>query len=125
MKVVIELARFCLAILAIGLMFYGYQYSMSQGIHTVIAAQPPTPKLMDPPSFDTFQDCELIPLYGSQSHKPPCKFEAAPPPPPAPIQTMSKADSEKAAFWFLLSALSLPLALGGAVAIGYWLIRDI
>jgi len=35
------LGRFCLAVVAVGLMFYGYQYAMSQAIHTVIASQPP------------------------------------------------------------------------------------
>jgi hypothetical protein len=121
MKLIFELARFCLVILAVGGMFYAARYSMSQGIQTVIASQPPAPKLMEPPRFDTFRDCELIPLYGTKSSKPPCKFELSPPPKPAPIpvQTMSKADAEKAGLWFLLSTLALPLALGGAVAVAY------
>ena len=114
-KVMFELARFCLAAIAVGFLLYAHQYSMSQGIQTVIASQPPMPKVMDAPRFDTFQDCELIPLYGSEPAKPPCRFEASPPPPPAPIQTISKAESEKAGLWFLLSVLALPLALGGAV----------
>jgi len=36
---------------------------------------------------------------------------------------MSKADSKKAAFWFVFAALALLLALGGAAAAGFWLIK--
>ena len=55
MKVFFEIARFCLAVVAVGFMFYAAQYSMSQGIQTVIASQPPAPKLMETPRFDTFE----------------------------------------------------------------------
>jgi len=123
MKVIFELARLCLMVLAVAGMFYAARYSMSQGIQTVIASQPPPPKLAEGPRFDTFRDCELIPVYGTKSSKPPCKFEPAPLPKPQPIVTMSKADSEKAGLWFLLSTLALPLALGGVVALAY-VIRD-
>lgn len=117
-----NLGRLCLAIAAVGLMLYGYQYSMSQAIHTVIASQPPPPKLADPPRFN-FSDCDLgLTLYGSP--RKPCQFEARPLPAPQPIPQMSKADSEKAGLWFLFAALALPLALGGAAVAGYWVIKD-
>jgi hypothetical protein len=120
MKALFGLGRLGLAVVAVGLMFYAYQYSMSQAIQTVIASQPPMPELMDPPAFDTFRDCDLIPLY--ESKKPPCKFEPRPPPiEAAPIHQMSKADSEKATLWFMLAALALPLA---AVA-GYLVMKDL
>ena len=124
MKVVFELGRFCLAIAVVGLLFYGYQYSMSQGMQAVIASQPPMPAFADPPAFDTFQDCEVIPLYGSRPAKPPCQFKPfSPLPEPAPIHTMSKAESQKASGWFLLSGLALPLAFGTAALLGYLLLK--
>jgi hypothetical protein len=123
MKVVFQLARLCLAVAAVGLMFYGYQYSMSQAMRTVIESQPATPVLMEPPAFDTFQDCQLIPTYRSNS--PPCQFKPYQPPEPVPLQTMSKADSEKASRWFLLSGLTLPLAFGAAACLGYLLLKGL
>ena len=67
MKVIFELGRLCLMILAVGGMFYAARYSMSQGIQTVIASQPPPEELvMDPPRFDKFRDCELIPLVRNE-----------------------------------------------------------
>jgi hypothetical protein len=105
-------------------MFYGYQYAMSQAIRTVIASQPPLPKLADPPSFNDFSGCDLgLTLSGSRSARP-CQFELRPlPESPLPIPEMSKADSKKAALWFMFAAMALPLALGGAAAAGFWLIR--
>ena len=119
------LGRLCFAILAIGMMLYAYQYAMSQAIHTVIDSQPPMPKLADPPSFNAFNDCDLgFTLSGSRSGRP-CQFELQPPPAtPAPIPEMSKADSEKAGLWFVLAAIALPLALGGAAVAGLWVMKD-
>lgn len=118
------LGRLFFALAAVGLMFYGYQYAMTQAIHTVIASQPPMPKLADPPSFNDFSGCDLgLTLSGTHSARP-CQFELRPPPvTPAPIPEMSKADSAKAALWFMFAALALPLALGGAAAAGFWLIK--
>ena len=116
------LGRLFLAVAAVGLMFYGYQYAMTQAIHTVIASQPPMPKLADPPSFNGGCDLGLT-LSGTHSARP-CQFELRPPPvTPVPIAEMSKADSAKAALWFMFAALALPLALGGAAAAGYWQIK--
>ncbi len=118
-----NVGRLLIAIVAVGLMLYGYQYSMSQAIHTVIASQPPPRKLAEPPRFD-FSDCDLgLTLYGSKPRRP-CQFEAHPLPASEPIAQMRKADSEKAGLWFLFAALALPLALGGAAAAGYWVIKD-
>src|SRR5258706_7892592 len=95
------LGRLCLTIFAVAMMLYAYQYAMSQAIHTVIASQPPMPKLADPPSFTAFSGCDLgLTLSGSRPARP-CRFEARTPPvSPTPIPEMSKADSEKAALWF-------------------------
>src|SRR5258705_7167224 len=102
MKVPFSLGRFCLGVVGVGLMFYAYQYAMSQAIHTVIASQPPMPKLADPPRFDTFSGCDLgLTLSGSKPARP-CRFEGRPlAVSPAPIAQMSKDDSEKAALWFM------------------------
>jgi len=119
------LGRFCLAVVAVGLMFYGYQYAMSQAIHTVIASQPPMRKLADPPSFNDFSGCDLGLTFSGSNSARPCQFELRPPPvSAAPIPEMSKADSKKAAFWFMFAAFALPLTLGGAAAAGYWLIKS-
>jgi hypothetical protein len=125
MKIPFGLGRFCLGVAAVGLMFYACQYAMSQAIHTVIASQPPMPKLADPPRFDNFGGCDLgLTLSGSRPARP-CRFELRPPPvSAAPLPQMSKGDSEKAALWFMLAALALPLALGGAAVAGLWVIKD-
>jgi hypothetical protein len=125
MKIPFGLGRFCLGVVAVGLMFYAYQYAMSQAIHTVIASQPPMPKLADPPRFADFNGCDLgLTLSGSKPVRP-CRFELRPPPAsPAPLPQMSKGDSETAALWFMLAALALPLALGGAAVAGLWVIKD-
>jgi hypothetical protein len=106
-------------------MFYAYQYAMSQAIHTVIASQPPMPKLADPPRFDEFSGCDLgLNLSGPRPARP-CRFELRPPPlTPTPIPEMSKTDSETATLWFVLAALALPLALGGAAVAGLWVFKD-
>ena len=69
---------------------------MTQAIHTAIAAQPARPCEFAPPSI---------------------------PARPVSIPEMSKAESETASLWFMLAALALPLALGGAAAAGYWLTK--
>jgi hypothetical protein len=106
-------------------MFYAYQYAMSQAIHTVIASQPPMPKLADPPRFDEFSGCDLgLTVSGPRPGRP-CRFELRPPPvTPTPIPEMSKTDSETAGLWFVLAALALPLALGGAAVAGLWVFKD-
>jgi hypothetical protein len=105
-------------------MFYGYQYAMSQAIRTVIASQAPMAKLADPPSLNHFSGCDFgLTLSGSHTARP-CQFELRPPPEsPLAIPEMSKANSKKAALWFMFAAMALPLALGGAAAAGFWLIR--
>ena len=111
----------------LGCVFYGYQYAMTQGVKTLIAAQPPMPKLAPAPSFD-FGNCDLgitTSLYGQDSgpYRPPCRFDPPPAPPKIePVVTMSKADSEKVGFWFILAAIGLPLGLFGVAAFGYWVI---
>jgi len=109
------LGRLCFTIFAVAMMLYAYQYAMSQAIHTVIASQPPAPKLADPPAFTAYSGCDLgLTLSGSRPARP-CRFELSPPAvSPTPIPEMSKTDSEKAGLWFVLAALALPLALGGA-----------
>ena len=125
MRILTQLGRVCLAGVAVGFMFYAYQYAMSEAIHTVIASQPPTPKLADPPRFDNFSNCDLgLNLSGSRPAKP-CRFELQPlPATPVPIPEMRKTDSETAALWFVLAALALPVALGGAAVAGLWLFKD-
>ena len=122
-----SIGRIFLAVASVALMFYGYQYAMSQAIHTVIASQPPPAKLAPAPSFD-FGGCDLgltSGLYGQDRgpYKPPCRFDPPPPPKAEPIVTMSKADSKKATLWFMLAGLSLPLLLGGAALAGYFVVR--
>jgi hypothetical protein len=53
MRILTQLGRVCLAVVTIGLMFYAFQYSMPEAIHTVIDSQPPAPKLADPPGSTT------------------------------------------------------------------------
>jgi hypothetical protein len=107
-----------------GVMLYGFRYSMHQAIQTVIDSEPPPTKLADTPSFSSFEGCDFgATLYGSAPSRP-CEFTPPTiPETPTPVQTMSKADSEKAASWFGLAALLLPLGLGGAAVAGYFLTR--
>src|SRR6266851_4930411 len=95
MRILSGLGRACFAVVAVGLMFYAYQYAMSEAIHTVIASQPPMPKLADPPRFDNLSGCDLgLNLSGTRPARP-CRFELQPPPTtPTPIPEMSKTDSE-------------------------------
>src|SRR5258708_8881483 len=121
MRILSQLGRVCLAVAAVGMMFYAYQYAMTQAIHTVIVSQPPMPKLADPPRFDNFSGCDLgWDLSGPRPARP-CRFELQPlPATPAPIPVMSKTDSETAALWFAFPALSLPLALAAPAVAGVW-----
>ena len=109
---------------AIGLALYGFRYAVSEGIRTAIASQPPPAKLAAPPSFSAFEGCDLgLTLYEARPSRP-CDFTPPQnPETPAPIQTMSEADSEKAGAWFMLAGLGLPLALGFAALAGYWLTK--
>jgi hypothetical protein len=122
------IGRVFVTLALVACVFYGYQYAMTQGIKTLIASQPPMPKLAPAPSFD-FGGCDLginTTLYGqdrSGPYRPPCRFDPPPPPKAEPIVTMSKADSEKIGFWFILAALGLPLGLGGVAAFGYWVLK--
>jgi hypothetical protein len=109
-------------------MYYGYQYAMSQAIHTIIASQPPMPKLAPAPSFD-LGGCDLglnAGLYKpdrSGPSLPPCRFDPPAPPKAEPIVTMTKADAKKASLWFLLATFALPLALGAAALAGFWVVK--
>jgi hypothetical protein len=123
-----SIGRIFMAIAAVALMYYGYQYAMSQAIHTIIASQPPAPKLMPAPSFN-FDNCDLgltSGLYGADrggQYRPPCRFDPPTPPKAEPIVTMTKADSKKASLWFLLATFALPLALGAAALAGFWVVK--
>jgi hypothetical protein len=124
--------RILAGLLAIGLAVFGFRYAMTQAIETMIASQPPPAKLAAAPSFDV-SGCDLglggfgAPAYGSPDYRSasrPCNFDApSPAARPAPIQTMSKADSETASLWFMLAGFGLPLALGGA-AVAFFMARD-
>ena len=125
MRALSGLVRIVLVAAVAGVMLYGFRYSMHQAIQTVIDSQPPPANLAETPSFSSFEGCDLgVTLYGSAPSRP-CDFTPpAIPETPAPrIVTMSKADSEKAASWFGLAALLLPLGLGGAAVAGYFLTR--
>ena len=117
-----------MAIAAVALMYYAYQYAMSQAIHTIIASQPPPAKLAPAPSFD-FSGCDLginSGLYNpdrSRPSLPPCRFDPPVPPKAEPIVTMSKADSKKSSLWFLLATFALPLTLGAAALAGIWVVK--
>ena len=122
-----SIGKIFLAIAAVALMYYGYQYAMGQAIHTVIASQAKMPKVAPAPSFD-YSGCDLginTTLYGQDSgvYRPPCRFDPPPPPKAEPIVTMSKADSAKVSFWFVLAGLGLPLGLMGAAALGYAMLK--
>ena len=119
------IGRIFVTLAAVALMFYGYQYAMTQGIKSLIAAQPPAPKLAPAPSFD-LGGCDLgLSSYGERSGppKPPCRFDVPAPPKVEPILTMSKEDSARIGLWFILANLAVPLALGGIALAGYWAIR--
>src|SRR5258706_12500083 len=102
------LGRLCFTIFAVAMMLYAYQYAMSQAIHTVIASQPPAPKLADPPAFTAYSACDLgLTLSGSRPARP-CRFELSPPAAsPTPIPMLSKPNSEKSGLWCELPSLAL------------------
>jgi len=126
----LSIGKIFMAIALVAAMFYGYQYAMSQAIHTVIASQPPPAKLAPAPSFD-FSGCDLginSTLYGrdrSGPSLPPCRFDPPAPPKAEPIATMSKEDAKKASIWFMLAGVGFPLMLMGAALAGFMVIRAI
>jgi hypothetical protein len=120
------LAELILAVVALGAMAYGFRYMVSQGLEVVIASQPRAVKPADTfTSFD-WSGCDLGLSASRAIVSKPCRFEPTPysAPQPMPIQTMSEADSRKAALWFSSAGL-LPLAVGVLAAVVLLIIRGL
>ena len=97
-----------------------FRTGVSQGLKTVIAAEPPPGKAEQVPQpLSPLGGCTLD-MQSRYSNPLRCRMEvrAAQAPSPTatrmPVASMSKAQSERAAGWFLLAGLALPIAFAGA-----------
>ena len=125
-----NVVRLLAGLAIVGMIIFGARYSMTQAIQTIITSQPPEQKITSAPAFD-FSGCDFGATlgqpwhYGDPSASRPCNFELkASPVPAAPIPAMTKENSETASLWFLIAALALPLGLGGAMAVTFWVVKD-
>lgn len=125
-----SLGRLLDGIAVVAMMTFAARYAMTQAIHTAIASQPPAQNLAAAPAFD-FSGCDFGTSlgrpwqYGDPSASRPCQVELKPPPvAAAPIPAMTKTESETASLWFLFAALLVPLGLGGAMAVTFWVVKD-
>jgi hypothetical protein len=103
------------------------RHAFTEGLHTVIASQPPMPKLETPSLTMWDGPCKLDsnlqvanPLRCQMERRAagtgtPLVYHAK------PIPTMTKAESEKAGGWFMLAAFAVPLSLGAAAVLGFLL----
>jgi len=101
---------------AIGAMLF--RTGVSEGLKTVIASEPPPAKVEQAPSFTGWAGCGLDEA-GRFENPLRCRMEmraaqSTPTIAPAPVQMMTRHESEKASGWFLLAGLAFPIALGGA-----------
>ncbi len=119
-------AEFVIAVIALAAMVYGFRYMVTQGLEVVIASQPPAVKPVDSyPAFD-WSGCDLGLSQPRAIVSKPCRFEPTPysVPQPMPVQTMSEADSKKAALWFSSAGL-LPLGVGVVATLVLLIIRGL
>lgn len=132
------LGRSCFAVVTVGLMFYIYEYSVTQAVRTAVSSQSQAPKLASGPSSD-LSGCGInTDAFGTSSYGQPgyvassrCNFDSPPAAPkpkpspaPAPIPQVTKTESTTANLWFIAAALALPLGLGGAMALVFRVVRD-
>ncbi|MFL6689075.1 MAG: hypothetical protein ACJ8IR_02650 [Alphaproteobacteria bacterium] len=111
--------------LAIFIGGYVARHAFSEGIHTIIAAEPATPKFESAP-VTTLGSCQLD-SHLQYSNPLRCRMEMRNAPAfaahVAPLETMTKAQSETASGWLMLAMFAVPLSLGLAGLLGFLLFR--
>ena len=103
------------------------RHGFSEGMHTIIAAQP-KPQVQDE-TFSPWEGCQLD-EHLRYTNPARCQMEQRAYPRDSalvyhadPSAGMTKAESEKASGWFLLTAFAIPFSLGIAAVLGYLIVR--
>ncbi len=116
-----------LVLIALAILIGGYvaRHAFSEGMHTIIAAQPAVPKF-ESSSVTTLGGCQLD-SHLQYSNPLRCRMEmrnaTALPAHAAPIETITKEQSETAGGWLMLAVFAVPLSLGLAGLLGFLLFR--
>ena len=116
---------FTLVLPIVALVAGGYvaRHAFTEGMHTILTSQPAMPKWVSPGPSMWDGPCSLD-SHLQYKNPAACRMQSLSSSStvvstPSPIQTMSKAESEKAGSWFMLAAFAIPLSLGGAALIGF------
>lgn len=119
----------CLVGAAAWLGIHAVQSAYLNGMQTVIASEPDTPKLGSmPPSSQWTAACPITTYDDLRTGRvAPCPALTLHEPAPVAhdIPTMSEADSERATMWFMLAGLGVPLVLIGTAIGAVWVIREL
>jgi hypothetical protein len=102
-----------------------FQHAISHALHIVIESEAKPMKIEAAP-IATWQGCGIDLTW--KSSPPPrhrCDVQLVPPPKSAPMQTITKGQSEDASLWFMVAAFAFPLSLGAAGLIAFLLFRTV